>query len=639
MKDKITALIILFFFVPSFTLNAQWAKTYGGSKNDTASSVLQVSDGGYLVLGTTISFGIGGENSDIWILKLDSDGNIEWQKTYGETNYESTNNSFCFTQTFDGGFVIGGSILVSSLSHQFWIIKLSADGAIEWQNNYGDDSINYAYSIRQINDGGYIVAGDRGWYDPAGHDFLIIKLTFDGAVEWSKTFGGSFDDYPSSILQTAEGGYIVAGATASYGAGDSDIWILKLASNGMIEWQKTYGGSATENAISLQQTIEGGYIIAGSISTSGKKTEFLVLKISSDGDVEWGKTYGGNENEYAYSISQTFDGGYIIAGETRSFGQSKDILILKLNALGSIEWQKKYGGSQEEEAISILQTIGGEYIVACTSDTYGAGGQDILILKLLPNGEINSSCPFIDITCADVSDLDIGGIDSFVTAISFENLSGNVDISKIAIGESQAITYNLCQGQQSLSLSATSGGTTSPQPGTYIFDFAENVHINAYPDTGYKFSDWSGDFSGTNESISITMDSDKSIQANFSLNVLEEIWKSARRTPCFIATAAYESPSHPHVQALQDFRDKYLIQNKLGRRFVRTYYKYSPYIAVIITRHKPLRIVVRLGLLPVVVLGYSMVHFGPVLTAMMLAVTLLAPFFLVWIYRRRREKG
>ncbi|MCJ7580841.1 MAG: hypothetical protein MUP98_09950, partial [Candidatus Aminicenantes bacterium] len=187
-------------------------------------------------------------------------------------------------------------------------------------------------------------------------------------------------------------------------------------------------------------------------------------------------------------------------------------------------------------------------------------------------------------------------------------------------------------------ISTSSGGTTIPQPGTYIYDYAENISINMNPDTGYNFIGWSGDVISTDLSISITMDSDKSVKANFSEHVLEKLFEDAKLAPCFIATAAFGSPLHPYVRTLQDFRDKYLMSNRPGRLFVNLYYKYSPRIAELITNHKALRTVVCIWLIPFVAFGYSMVHFGPVKSGIIFAFTFMPLFFFVWFYRRRSKK-
>ena len=626
MKGKILALIFFINFTSFLSLNAQWARTYGGSEDDFASSILQTSDGGYIVYGSTESFGV--EYLDIWILKLNIWGEIEWQKTYGEDISDYTNNAYSIQKTNDGGYIIGGSISVSGFGHQFWIIKLSSNRDIIWQKSYGDDLINYAYSLQQTSDGGYIVAGNTGINDAEGHDILILKLFFDGTIEWTKTYGESKDDKPSSILHTSDGGYVVAGYTMAFGAGSSDIWILKLASDGAIEWQKTYGGSEGEIARSIQQTNDGGYIVAG--AGSG---DFLVLKLASDGTIEWQKAYG-SESGSAHSIQQTSDGGYIVAGETSSFGAGNgDIWVLKLSLVGDIEWQKTYGGIQSDEASSIQQTSDGGYIVAGSTDSYGAGERDFLILKLSSNGDIDPACGFIRESNAEVSD---AGISSSNTDIIPQDTTITPKDTTITPKDSDALVYDLCSGgQHTLSLSAGSGGITAPQPGTYIYDHAVRISISADPDEGYNFSEWSGDVSSTDRWLSITMDSDKSINANFSMIVIDDVWEDVNKSPCFIATAAYGSPLHPYVQILREFKDKYLISNKLGRSLVSFYYKYSPFVTNLIAKHKVLKVIAQMNLFPFVVFSYSILYFGSTITAAVFIVIFVPPVCLVWRYRRK----
>jgi len=628
MKRKIAVILFLLCCTSFLPLNAQWAKTYGGSEDDYAYSIQQTNDGGYIVAGVTESYG--DEWGDFWILKLASNGIIEWQKTSGWLHMDKVRS---IQQTNDGGYVVGG------YTGYTWILKFSSDGDIEWQREYGGifDVFDYRdiYSIQQTTDGGYISVCETVYFGPLEHDISVFKFSSDGSVEWNKTYGGIEYDYAYSIQQTNDGGYVVAGETESFGAGGSDIWILKLASDGSIEWQKTYGGNYPEGSNSIQQTSDGGYVVAGKTSSFGSgSSDIWVLKLASDGSIEWQKTYGGSLGEESSSIQQTGDGGYVVAGETSSFGAgSSDIWILKLASDGTIEWQKTYGGSQGEEASSIQQTSDGGYVVAGSTDTYGAGMKDFLILKLSSNGNIDPSCYLVNESNADVSDSSVSPTD---TDIIPEILDITLNIKNITPQDSDALVYSLCSGQHTLSLSATSGGTTNPQPGTYVYDYATRISIRAIPDDEYHFSEWSGDGSGTDNQLSITMDSDKSIQANFVGYTV--VWEEAKKTPCFIATAAYESPSHPHVRILRDFRDKCLMTNELGLKFIDVYYKYSPFVADIIETNKGLKVVVRIYLLPIVAICFSVVNFGPVMTGIMLFLFFAFPALFVFVFRKKMKR-
>lgn len=258
MKGKILAIILLLNFTSILTLNAQWAISYGGSEKDLIGSIHQTSDGGYTVAGSILcAFGQLLRNN-IGVIKLNSDGSIEWQKTYGNIGLNSQQYAYSIQQTNDGGYIIGGEDTGNCS-----IIKLFPNGNIEWQKTYAFSSTdkiystNSAYSLQLTNDGGYIITGKIFLFNESFY-FFILKLSFNGTAEWSKIYGGNLEDQGNSVQQTIEGGYIAAGYTNSFGAGSSDAWIIKNSQDGMVEWQKTYGGSQGETANSIQQTNDGG---------------------------------------------------------------------------------------------------------------------------------------------------------------------------------------------------------------------------------------------------------------------------------------------------------------------------------------------------------------------------------------------
>ncbi|NPA41170.1 MAG: hypothetical protein GXO18_02745, partial [Aquificae bacterium] len=216
---------------------------------------------------------------------------------------------------------------------------------IQWAKVYGGGSSDGAYSIQQTSDGGYVVAGWTSSFGAGLADIWVLKLDANGDVQWQKTYGGSDSDGAYSIQQTSDGGYVVAGWTWSFGAGSADFWVLKLDANGDVQWQKTYGGGDSDEAYSIQQTSDGGYVVAGRTWSFGTGlTDIWVLKLDANGDVQWRKTYGDSGPNEAYSIQQTSDGGYVVAGVTLSFGTgSADFWVLKLDANGDVQWQKTYG--------------------------------------------------------------------------------------------------------------------------------------------------------------------------------------------------------------------------------------------------------------------------------------------------------
>ena len=263
-----------------------------------------------------------------------------------------------------------------------------------WAKAYGGSGIEHAKSIQQTSDTGYIVAGNTFYYGAGGWDILLLKLTSGGNLAWAKTYGGIWDDIAQCVKQTLDGGYIVVGRTVSYGAGSDDFFVLKLTSDGSVGWAKTYGGGKLDEACSVQQTLDSGYIVTGRTRSYGASVDtfdFLVLKLASNGGVEWAKTYGGTKDDVPYSIEQTSDTGYIVAGYTYSYAIAggNDCWVIKLASNGNVNWSKVYGLDGVDEINSIRQTLSGGYIVAGKTNSDGMGGYDCLVIKLDPTGDFD----------------------------------------------------------------------------------------------------------------------------------------------------------------------------------------------------------------------------------------------------------
>lgn len=311
---------------PSF-----WANTYGGTGDEDAFWVQQTLDRGFIVGGTTTSFGVSGE--DFWIVKLNSDGNIQWQRTYGGGGTDALTS---MQQTSDGGYIVAGSTDSPGFGagmRDFWVLKLEDDGDIQWQNAYGGSNIDGpASAIQQTNDGGYITGGFTFSFGDGGN-LLVLKLDALGNIEWQKNYGGTdAERRVENIRQTSDGGFILTSVTTSF-TPESSVWVLKLEDDGDIQWQKAYGGTGDEDAQPIRQTSDGGYIMGGSTTSFGVTGEdFWIVKLDSDGNIQWERTYGGDMDDEAISLGQTSGGGYIAAGGTESFGtEGKDFWVLRLN--------------------------------------------------------------------------------------------------------------------------------------------------------------------------------------------------------------------------------------------------------------------------------------------------------------------
>jgi len=384
-KILMTFIIIIFLLqFSAIKVYPGWFKHYGGGSADIGHSIQQTSDGGYIVAGFTISFTYG--NYDFAIYRLNSSGNKVWFKHHGGTGEDI---AYSIQQTSDGGYVVAG--YTDSYSYgfdDFAIFKLDSNGNKVWLKHYGGAGTDKSNSIQQTSDGGYVVAGYTDSYSYGFDDFAIYKLDSNGNKIWFKHYGGAGADKINSIQQTSDGGYIVAGYTYSYTYGGSDIAIYKLNSSGNKVWFKHYGGTSNDSGHSIQQTSDGGYILAGyTESYTHGNSDFAIYRLNSSGNKVWFKHYGGVNSDYGMSIQQTSDGGYIVAGYTESYTHgNSDFAIYKLNSNGNKVWFKHYGGTGNDQSRSIQQTTDGGYIVAGNTNSYTHGSSDFAIYKLESNG-------------------------------------------------------------------------------------------------------------------------------------------------------------------------------------------------------------------------------------------------------------
>ena len=414
----------------------QWQKTFGGGDFDEPSSIQQTNDGGFIVTGRTASNDgdILGSHGvwDIWTIKLDALGFIEWYKVLGGSEYDL---SFDIQQTQDEGYIIvgftqsvNGDISNNHGGGDVWIVKLSNLGDTQWEKTLGGSEWDEAAAIALTNDEGYIIAaqtksvdGDVTGKQGDDFDYWIVKLSSTGSIQWQKTYGGSDVDTPNSIKQTTDGGYIISGETKSTDGdvsgnnGNVDFWALKLDSLGQIEWQNALGGTGLDVGTNLFE-VSDGYIGCGYVGShnSGDVTghhaffDYWIVKLNQSGELQWQKTLGGSDADWLFASCTTSDDGLVVAGPTRSsdgdvqgyFG-GQDVWVLKLNSEGEVIWQKILGGSKGESCASIKQTADNGFILACDtwSNNNGISGvhgyNDFWIVKLAPESTPVTEAPTI----------------------------------------------------------------------------------------------------------------------------------------------------------------------------------------------------------------------------------------------------
>jgi len=252
-----------------------------------------------------------------------------------------------------------------------------------WWRTCGGTTYDEGYSVQQTSDGGYIVAGLTKSYGAGDVDVYLIKTGASGDTLWTRTYGGTDCDMSRSVQQTADGGYVIAGNTYSFGAGNHDVYLIKTDASGDTLWTRTYGGTDYDEGYSVQQTADGGYVIAGNTYSFGAgRTDVHLIKTDASGDTLWTRTYGGTDYDLGYSVQQTADGGYIIAGFTASFGAgADDVYLIKTEASGDTAWTRTCGGTNRDWGYSVQQTSDGGYIVAGRTYSFGAGDYDVYLIK------------------------------------------------------------------------------------------------------------------------------------------------------------------------------------------------------------------------------------------------------------------
>ena len=388
---KLLSLLILYCFVTPIQiyaqeLNTEWMKTFGGIDEDEGSSVHQTTDGGFIITGYTASFGAG--NYDIWLIKTDNNGETTWTKTFGGTAAEYAGT---VQQTTDGGFIITGyTASYGAGNSDVWLIKTDSNGDTLWTKTFGGGNNDYGMAVQQTSDGGFVIFGATESFGSGNSDVWLIKTESDGDTSWIKTFGGVYHDIAFSGQQTSDNGFIIAGYTQPSGFGNADVWLVKTDSNGDTLWTKTFGNEFNELASSVQQTSDGGYIITGYTSPGGSiYFDVWLIKTDSNGDTLWTKTFGGSSSETGQSVIQTSDNGYIVCGYSFSYTGlgDADVWLIKTDSNGDTTWTRSFGGSDNEIGFSIDQTTDDGFIVTGSTQSYGAGGRDLLLLRLNADGQ------------------------------------------------------------------------------------------------------------------------------------------------------------------------------------------------------------------------------------------------------------
>jgi predicted secreted protein len=377
-------LLTFSIFVEVHTAEASqmmWSQAYGGANEDASTSLVQTADGRYALVGFTQSFGNG--DTDAWLVKTDEYGNMEWNKTYGET--ESEEDATSLIQTLDGGYAFAGSKAKGtnpwSIEYDAWLVKTDETGNIEWSRIYGGTGSDSFFSLIQTAEGDFVLAGSTTSFGAGDKDFWLIKTDSSGSTEWNRTYGSSdVETNPYALVQTSDGGFALAGQAFPFGGSYCDSWLVKTDGYGNMEWNRKYGGTGMDYATSLVQTADGGFALAGCTDSVGAGGyDFWLIKTDSYGNVKWNQTYGTEYQDTNPSLVQTLDGGFALAGYTNP--DLADLMLVKTDSFGNIEWNQTYHGQAVSGLPSLVQTLDGGFALAGAKGFRSVNSDDFWLIK------------------------------------------------------------------------------------------------------------------------------------------------------------------------------------------------------------------------------------------------------------------
>ena len=379
---------IIFTFISLFSsaqYSIAWSKIIGGAGDDVAKACIETTLGDFVIVGYTKS--TRNEQSDLWVVKLSKTGNLIWEKRFGGAGYDF---AYDVDETVNKELIIVGSTQSKGAGgHDFWVLKLDVNGNLLWDKTFGGTDHDFANAVEVTSDGGIAVAGYTKSKGLGFSDFWILKLDKFGTLTWDKTFGGANFDEATDILETFDKQFLVAGYTSSKGNGEHDFWILKISANGQLVWEETYGGSNHDLAYDIHPSLNGGYYVTGKTSSQGHgNSDIWVCELDVYGKKIWGQVYGRSGSDAAFAITQTFSGELLLGGYSMTTNDGYDIQILNIGERGEIIWNQNFGGIAWDEAYDLIATSDyGALAVGYTKENT-SGKCDMWIAKLKPDFEV-----------------------------------------------------------------------------------------------------------------------------------------------------------------------------------------------------------------------------------------------------------
>lgn len=377
----------------SLTAQVTFKRTCGGTGEDVGNSVQPCTDGGYIITGFTSSFGAGWD--DVYLIRTNARGETLWTRTFGGADWDYGS---CVQQTADGGYVIvGATQSFGAGMADIYLIKTDANGDTMCTRTFGGTNDEMGWSVKQTADSGFIIAGFTVSFGAgAGGNVYLIKTDANGDTLWTRTFGGDTTfEVGYSVQQTADGGYVIAGEKGPSVPGSGDAWLIKTDAHGDTLWTKTFGGDSGDVAKEVRQTADGGYVIAGYTKSFGAGAgNVYLVRTDANGNVLWSGAYGGASLDVGESGQQVGGDAYVVVGASASFGAGdNDVYLIKTDADGDALWTQTFGGDSDDVAYSLQGTADGGYVVVGYTASYGAGGHDVWLIKTDSLGNVGVEEP------------------------------------------------------------------------------------------------------------------------------------------------------------------------------------------------------------------------------------------------------
>ena len=363
--------------------DAVWARTFGAAGSEGGRSVCQTNDGGFLICGYTYSSGAG--HSDLYLIKTDAEGHEEWTRAFGGPGWEY---GYAARPIGDGGYILTGYTTSSGAgSRDVYLVKTDGEGNEEWSKTFGGTGLDTGTSVCQTSDGGYIICGYTRSFGTDNQDVYLVRTNASGDTLWTRVHCSNLSEFAHAVLETDDGGYIIAGSSIREidgTFGDRDIYLLKTNSQGHEEWSRLIHHYYFDSAHSIKKTSDGGYIIAGHTDILFQELlDTYLIKIDSEGNEVWRRQMGESTlYDYGRSVCQTGDGGFLLCGATRSVETGNDVYLIKTDAEGNEIWKKIFGGPGSDWGSSVVEAADGGYIITGHTDSYGAGKFDVWLLKV-----------------------------------------------------------------------------------------------------------------------------------------------------------------------------------------------------------------------------------------------------------------